>query len=191
MTASLASMTGFARSGGQCRGPRLGLGTAQRQRPRPRSALPPAARLGRAGAGAARGRRQALKRGNVTANLTVKRESEPRLVADPAALEQVLALAMELHSRIPGSPPPRAEALLACPACCAPAQTDDSRGSDTAAAGVQAGFVDAPWPHWSRRARPRARGSRAMLPGLLDEIAALHRQAAARRPTSPRRSAPG
>src|SRR5579872_4129415 len=29
---------------------------------------------------------KALKRGNVTANLTVRRENEPRLVADPAAL---------------------------------------------------------------------------------------------------------
>ena len=47
-----------------------------------------------------------LKRGNVTANLTVKRESEPRLVADPAALEQALTLAMDLHSahsRQPGA----------------------------------------------------------------------------------------
>ena len=58
---------------------------------------------------------KALKRGNVTANLSVKREKEPRLVADPAALEQVVALAMELHRRIPGSPVPRAEALLGLP----------------------------------------------------------------------------
>ena len=59
-----------------------------------------------------------LRRGNVTASLSVRRESEPRLVADPAALEQVLGLAMELHQRLPGSPVPRAEALLALPGVC-------------------------------------------------------------------------
>ena len=47
-----------------------------------------------------------LKRGNVTANLTVKRDEQPRLAPDPAALEQVLALAIELAARIPGARAP-------------------------------------------------------------------------------------
>ena len=67
----------------------------------------------------------------------MKRESEPRLVADPAALEQVLALAMELHRRIPGSPVPRAEALLGLPGVLRPAQADET-AVDTGAAA--AGF---------------------------------------------------
>ena len=37
----------------------------------------------------------------------------PRLTPDPAALDQALSLALHLAARIPGSPPPRAEALLA------------------------------------------------------------------------------
>src|ERR1700709_341759 len=53
---------------------------------------------------------KSLKRGNVTANLTLKRQSETRLELDPAALEQVLKIATDLHHRIPGSPPPPAEA---------------------------------------------------------------------------------
>src|SRR5580693_1586519 len=53
---------------------------------------------------------KALKRGNVTANLTIKRQSETRLELDPAALEQVLKIATDLHYRIPGSKPPSPEA---------------------------------------------------------------------------------
>src|SRR6201996_5262432 len=49
---------------------------------------------------------KALKRGNVTANLTLKRNAEMRLELDPAALEQVLTIATELRQRIPGSQPP-------------------------------------------------------------------------------------
>ncbi|MCX7382330.1 MAG: hypothetical protein NT133_13125, partial [Alphaproteobacteria bacterium] len=55
---------------------------------------------------------KALRRGNVTANLNVKREEQSRLAPDPAALEQVLALALDLAARIPGAAAPRAEALL-------------------------------------------------------------------------------
>src|SRR6201992_2418547 len=43
-----------------------------------------------------------LKRGNVTANLTIKRQSETRLELDPLALEQVLKIATDLHRRLPG-----------------------------------------------------------------------------------------
>src|ERR1700710_1089599 len=41
-----------------------------------------------------------LKRGNVTANLSIKRQSETRLELDPSALEQVLAIVTDLHRRI-------------------------------------------------------------------------------------------
>lgn len=57
-----------------------------------------------------------FKRGNISATLTLKREDRaPRLTPDPAALEQALALALDLAARIPGCPPPRAEAVLAMP----------------------------------------------------------------------------
>ena len=61
----------------------------------------------------AAGRR--FKRGNIAASLTLKREDRPRLTVDRAALDQALALALELAGRIRGSMSPRAEALLALP----------------------------------------------------------------------------
>jgi uncharacterized protein (TIGR00255 family) len=119
---------------------------------------------------------KALKRGNVTANLSVKRESEPRLVADPTALEQALALAMDLHKRIPGSPVPRAEALLGLPGVLRSAAQSDDTVPDTSAAA--AGFSRALAALVVAR---QAEGARlaTTLTGLLDEIAALHRQATA------------
>jgi uncharacterized protein (TIGR00255 family) len=86
---------------------------------------------------------KALRRGNVTANLTIKRQSETRLELDPAALEQVLKIATDLHLRIPGSPPPSAEALLSLPGVLRQAQADQQEERVAAAADVQAGFVAA------------------------------------------------
>jgi len=121
MASPLSSMTGFARSEGTADG----LGWAWELRsvngrgldlrvrlPAGFDALEPVLRE-------AAGKR--LKRGNITANLTVKREEQAKLAADPAALEQVLALAMQLAKRIPGSESPRAEALLALPGVLRPA----------------------------------------------------------------------
>jgi uncharacterized protein (TIGR00255 family) len=56
-----------------------------------------------------------LKRGNVSATLTLASVSEAKLAIDTAALEQALAAATALAARIPGAPAPRAEALLALP----------------------------------------------------------------------------
>ena len=84
-----------------------------------------------------------LKRGNVTANLTIKRESQTRLELDPAALEQVLKIATDLHRRIAGSPPPSAEALLSLPGVLRQAQADQQDEKTAAAADVQAGFMAA------------------------------------------------
>jgi len=122
---------------------------------------------------------RALKRGNVTANLTVKRESEPRLIPDPAALDQAVALALALAERIPGSPPPRAEALLALPGVLRPAAAEADEGpSERAADMLRSGFQAA---LESLVAARHAEGTRlaAVLGGLLDEIAALHATAAA------------
>ena len=123
---------------------------------------------------------KALKRGNVNAGLAVTRSEAPRLEPDPAALEQVLAVAMKLHARIPGSPPPRAEALLALPGVlrpAAPAEPHPER-AETLAVELRDGFERALADLLAAR---RAEGGRtaAMLRALLDEIAALREQAAA------------
>jgi uncharacterized protein (TIGR00255 family) len=86
---------------------------------------------------------RALKRGNVTANLTIKRQSETRLELDPAALEQVLKIATDLHHRIPGSKPPSPEALLSLPGVLRQAQADQQEEKATAAGDVQTGFIAA------------------------------------------------
>jgi uncharacterized protein (TIGR00255 family) len=119
-----------------------------------------------------------LKRGNVTANLTVKRESEPRLVPDPAALEQAVSLALALAERIPGSPPPRAEALLALPGVLRPASEADEGPSQPATDMLRAGFQDALAALLTAR---HAEGTRlaSVLARQLDEIAALHTAATA------------
>jgi uncharacterized protein (TIGR00255 family) len=121
---------------------------------------------------------KALKRGNVTANLTIKRQSETRLELDPAALEQVLKIATDLHRRIPGSKPPSADALLSLPGVLRQAQADQQEENSAAAADVQAGFIAALADLVASR---QAEGDRlaAMLNRQLDEIAALRDIAAA------------
>ena len=113
-----------------------------------------------------------FKRGNVSANLTIKRQSETRLELDPVALEQVLTLATELYRRIPGSPPPSAEALLSLPGVLRQVQVDQQEGGAAAAADVQAGFVAALSELAASR---RAEGDRlaVVLQRQLQEIAAL------------------
>lgn len=112
---TLASMTGFARSDGAASGMSWawelrsvnGRGLDVRLRlPGGFDGLEPALREA---AG------KLLRRGNVTANLSLKREETARSSVDPVALEGMLVLALDLAARIPGCPAPRAEALLALP----------------------------------------------------------------------------
>lgn len=119
-----------------------------------------------------------LKRGNVTANLTIKRQSETRLELDPVALEQVLRIATDLHRRLPGSPPPSAEALLALPGVLRQAQADQQEEKSAIAADVQAGFVEALADLVTAR---QSEGERlaAVLSRQLAEIASLRDTAAA------------
>lgn len=125
-----------------------------------------------------------LKRGNVTANLTIKRPSETRLELDPVALEQVLAIVTDLHRRIPGSAPPAAEALLSLPGVLRQAQADQQDERGLGGADVQSGFVAALTGLTDAR---RAEGERlaAVLTRLLGEIAALRNQAAAQAADQP------
>jgi len=119
-----------------------------------------------------------LKRGNVTASLTLRREETRRLAIDPAALDEALALALDLCARIPGCPPPRAEALLALPGVLRPAAAEPEPGADeTLAAALGVGFEQA---LASLAAARREEGERigAALRALLDEIDGLRAQAA-------------
>ena len=175
--ADLASMTGFARAEGSAGGLAWawelrsvnGRGLDLRFRLPPGwDSLEPALREA-AGKG--------LKRGNVTAGLTVKRETEARLALDSPALEQALALALDLHARIPGSPVPRAEALLALPGVLRAAAVDPAEERAAAAEAVQAGFTQAVAGLLAARESEGARLG-TVLTGLLDEIATLRRQAA-------------
>ncbi|HZF76715.1 MAG TPA: YicC/YloC family endoribonuclease [Acetobacteraceae bacterium] len=176
----LASMTGFAREGGtlpdgtpfvwELRSVN-GRGLDLRLRlPNGLDALEPALRE-------AAGRH--LKRGNVSANLTVKREERaPRLTPDPAALEQALRLALDLAARIPGGPAPRAEAILAMPGVLrAEAAEPDETAEEARRAAMVAGFEAALRGLAQARAAEGAQLLR-ILDGLLDEIAALRETAA-------------
>ncbi len=120
-----------------------------------------------------------LRRGNLTATLTMRREEAGRLAVDPAALDQALALALALQARIPGAEPPRAEAVLALPGVMrqsgAGGEADEPR-TDSEAACLQAGFTAALDQLVAAR---RAEGARLadVLATQLDEVAALHASA--------------
>lgn len=175
---TLMSMTGFAREGGATADGAAfawelrsvnGRGLDLRLRlPPGQDALEPALREAAA---------KRLKRGNVSANLSLKREERPRLAPDPAALDQLLELAQALAARIPGAAPPRAEALLALPGAMraeapeADEAAEEARRGELAAAFGRAldGLVAA------RRAEGEA--LHRVLSALLDEIAELHEAA--------------
>jgi len=174
---SVASMTGFARTEGAATGLTWawelrsvnGRGLDVRLRLPPGfDALEPALR-DEAG--------RVLRRGNVIGTLTVKREERARLAADPAVLGELLRLALDLAARIPGAPPPRAEALLAMPGVLRAAAVEDGV-APAAIAAVQAGYSQA---LAGLSAARLAEGTRlaALLGTQLGEVAALHAQASA------------
>ncbi len=178
MPAAPSSMTGFARSEGVSEGLSWawelrsvnGRGLELRFRlPAGFDALEPALKELAA---------KRLRRGNVTANLSVKREDQPRLQPDPVALEQALTLALDLARRIPGAPPPRAEALLTLPGVLRPAAAAETEEAAKAQAqAVRQGFEQALDALLAAR---RGEGARlgAILAGQLDEVAALCARAA-------------
>lgn len=175
MTEPLASMTGFARASGQ-----LADGTSyvweirsvngrnldvRLRLPNGADALEPSLRDAV---------QRRLKRGNVSATLTLKREERaPRLSLDVAVLDQFLALALDVAARIPGAAPPRAEALLTLPGVLKGAETvADEAAEAEKARRITAAFMEALDGLEESR---RSEGGKlaAILGGLLDEIAAL------------------
>lgn len=118
---------------------------------------------------------KALKRGNVSATLTLKREERgpARLTPDPAALEQALRIALDLAARIPGAPAPRAEALLTLPGVLrAETAEPDEAEEEARRAAIAAAFVRGVDGLVASR---RAEGAKLaeILGVLLDEVAAL------------------
>jgi len=178
--AALASMTGFSRESGvlpadcthyvwELRSVN-GRGLDIRLRlPAGMDALEPALRE-------AAGKR--LKRGNIQAGLALKLEARPALALDRATLDRMLALALEVAARIPGSEPPRAEALLSLPGVLrAEATEPDEAAQATQHAAILAAFLRALDGLVAARAAEGER-LRLILAGLLDEIATLCAEAA-------------
>lgn len=119
-----------------------------------------------------------LKRGNVGATLTLRREARADVTVDEAVLERMLALVMDLHRRMPGSMPPSAEALLALPGVLRSSTPEPDPDREAAFFdAVRGGFSAAVAALDSMR---RAEGERisAAMHALLDEIAALRAKAA-------------
>ena len=186
MSKRLCSMTGFAREAGT-----LADGTAFAWEMKSvngrglelRFRLPQGLDALEAPAREAAGKR--LKRGNVQIGLTLRSESRAALAPDPAALERALELALSLAARIPGAPPPRAEALLALPGVMRAEQAELTEAEEEARRGVLlAAFQRALATLWESRA---AEGDRLadIVTALLDEIAALCAAAAAEAANQP------
>ncbi len=122
--------------------------------------------------------RAGLKRGNIQAALSVRSESRPMPLPDEAALERLVELAQRLAARIPGAPPPRAEALLALPGVFrteAP-EPDEAQAAARAAALSDAFALALDDLVAARRAEGRT--LLGVLAALLDEIAGLVARAA-------------
>lgn len=174
MIAALASMTGFARAEGQA----LGMSWAWELRSVNGRGLDLKFRLPAGLDAMEAGLRELaaplLRRGNVAANCTVRHEAGSRLVVDPATLAQVLAIAQDLHSRIPRAAPLSADGLLALPGVLRAAQaTEDDAPTDDHRTILRNGFAAALAQLVQAR---QAEGGRTatVLSTLLDEIAALH-----------------
>ncbi len=129
-----------------------------------------------------------LKRGNITANLTIRREEAARMAPDPQAIEQVLALATQLAARIPGAPPPRAEALLALPGVLRQgAEAKEEVGAKQLAT-VRDGFAQALDAMVAARRGEGARlaATLATLLGEIEELCRLATEQAADQPAAQR-----
>lgn len=120
---------------------------------------------------------KSLRRGNVSATLTVTRDAQSRLTLDTIALEQAMAMAMDLHRRIPGSPVPRAESLLALPGVMRQSSYDAAEEREAAVNDVRRGFTTALAGLVAARQQEGARLGE-VLSALLTEIAELRTDAA-------------
>ncbi|MFZ6761601.1 YicC/YloC family endoribonuclease [Pseudoroseomonas sp. WGS1072] len=115
-----------------------------------------------------------FKRGNISATLSLKREEQrPRLTPDPAALEQAIQLVLAVAARIPGCPPPRAEAVLALPGVLRAEAADPAAGEEEARRAVLSRAFALALDDLAAARRGEGEKLAAILATLLDEIAAL------------------
>jgi len=128
---------------------------------------------------------KALRRGNVGASLVVKREERARMAADPALLDELLALARSVASRIPGAPPPRVELLLALPGVMRPVTASEEGVSDAALTAIRDGFTAALAGLVAARQEEGARLA-TLLSAQLTGVAALRVQAEEQAADQPR-----
>jgi len=182
---TLASMTGFARTEGAA----TGLAWAWELRSVNGRGLDLKMRLPPGFDALEQGLRdragKALRRGNVGASLVVKREERARMAADPALLDELLALAGSVASRIPGAPPPRVELLLALPGVMRPVTASEEGVSDAALAAIRDGFTAALAGLVAARQEEGTRLA-ALLSAQLAGIAALRVQAEQQAADQPR-----
>ncbi len=129
---------------------------------------------------------QAMRRGNVSGTLSLRREAVSGLTADLAALERVKELAIELSDNIPGALPPRAELLLALPGVMRQvnAQDDSEAMQAEVQAAVKAGFMTALAGLQAARAAEGARLA-VVMAAQIAEIAELQARATAAAATQP------
>ncbi len=121
---------------------------------------------------------RALKRGNVSGTLSLKREAGSGVIVDMAALEQAKTIAIALADDIPGALPPRAELLLALPGVMrAGAPEEDEAVKAALHRAVSAGYRQALAGLQAARAAEGARLGE-IVRALLDEIQALLAEAA-------------
>ncbi|WP_439578438.1 YicC/YloC family endoribonuclease [Elioraea sp.] len=183
----LASMTGFARHRGEDHGIAWvwevksvnGRGLDVRFRlPNGLDAVEPALRDAA---------QKLIRRGNISAALTVRHdEAASRPTLDPAALDAALALVEQVRARIPDSPAPTAESVLALPGVLRPpaAEEEDEAVQEARRSAIAASFRAAIEALAEAR---REEGSRigAVLAAKLDEIEALVTTAEADAATQP------
>ena len=126
-----------------------------------------------------------LKRGNVNGTLTIRREDRPKIAVDPDLLNELLRLAADVADKIPGSPPPRAEALLALPGVLRASAPEEAWSAELLAQ-VKTGFGTALAGLVSAR---RDEGTRLhrLLSAQLDEVTALREAAVGQAAEQPER----
>jgi uncharacterized protein (TIGR00255 family) len=113
-----------------------------------------------------------LQRGGVQAQLSFVQDGAVGLTVRTDVLERLLAMAVDLAARIPGAPPPRAEALLALPGVLRVGGEAEPAIDAEARAAVRAGFTEALTALVNAR---RSEGARlgVVLEEQIAEIAAL------------------
>ncbi len=119
-----------------------------------------------------------LQRGTVQAQLSFSQDAPIGLTVRTEVLERLIALALDIAARIPGAPPPRAEALLALPGVLRAGGEAEPVVDDASRAAAEGGLAIALTALVAAR---QAEGTRlgAVLTQQIDDIAGLAGEARA------------